>query len=59
MALQSLDVGDTCHRKYELARYMQVQLPSLLRGASFRLVARCEVVELIMLSAGAVDLARC
>jgi len=31
MALQSLDVGDTCHRKYELARHMPVQLPSLLR----------------------------
>jgi len=24
VALQSLDAGDTCHRKYELARHMQV-----------------------------------
>lgn len=59
MALQSLDVGVTCHRKYELACHMLVQLPSLQREASFRLVARCEVVEPIMLSAGAVNLARC
>ena len=59
MALQSLDVGVTCHRKYELARHMLVQLLHCNGRASFRLVARCEVVEPIMLSAGAVNLARC